>query len=60
VTAEELQALVEKFRTLDRSDPEWIKAIEILDKLGLLNFKQQHIAQMKARGEMILPDRYRA
>jgi hypothetical protein len=64
MTIEELQALVAKFQTLDRSDPEWMKAFEILDKEcpGLIKMKvnqewlQKHIAEMKARGEMVLPD----
>jgi hypothetical protein len=62
MTPEELQALVIKFKTLDRADPEWIKAFEILDQLGLIKMKvnqeelRKHIAEREAKGEMILPD----
>jgi hypothetical protein len=31
VTAQELQALLTKVKTLDHSDPEWAKAVEALD-----------------------------
>jgi hypothetical protein len=43
MTAEELQKLVAQFKTLDRSDLEWIKAFEILDQLGLIKMKVNQI-----------------
>jgi hypothetical protein len=62
MTEEEFQALLIKFKTLDRSDPEWVKAFEILDGAGLIKMEvnqewlNKHIAEMETRGEIILPD----
>jgi hypothetical protein len=63
-SAEEIEEALAKFQSLPRTDPEWQKAFELLDTLGLIKMTinqdwfKARIAEMQARGEPILPDTF--